>query len=126
MRLRIASAVATPVMRRSQRPHPRLPPVAAAQKRRWAAFELAGQLLTVQTRMRKRVWQAANAQLIEATLDTDTTVHTVYGRQMGRHKGYNPKNKGKYSYQPILTFLAETKNTWPENCTMETAPAEPR
>ena len=28
---------------------------------------------------------------------------------MGARKSYNPKNKGKKSYQPILTFLAETK-----------------
>src|SRR5208337_4184540 len=36
-------------------------------------------------------------------------VHTVYGRQMGARKSYNPKNQGKKSYQPILTFLAETR-----------------
>jgi hypothetical protein len=42
-------------------------------------------------------------------LDTDTTVHTLYGRRMGGRKSYNPKNKGKKSYQPILTFLAETR-----------------
>src|ERR1700694_5675365 len=29
--------------------------------------------------------------------------------EMGGRKGYNPKNKGKKSYQPILTFLAETR-----------------
>ena len=28
---------------------------------------------------------------------------------MGARKGYNPKNKGKKSFQPILTFLAETR-----------------
>jgi hypothetical protein len=27
---------------------------------------------------------------------------------MGAPKGYNPKNKGKKSFQPILTFMAET------------------
>jgi hypothetical protein len=43
------------------------------------------------------------------TLDTDTTVHTLFGNQMGGRKSYNPKNKGKKSYQPILTFLAETR-----------------
>ena len=69
----------------------------------------AQQLLTVQTEMRRRVWAAANVKLKSATLDTDTTVHTVYGKQMGARKGYNPKNKGKKSYQPILTFLAETR-----------------
>jgi hypothetical protein len=36
-------------------------------------------------------------------------VHTLYGNQMGGRTGYNPKNKGKKSYQPILTFLAETR-----------------
>ena len=28
---------------------------------------------------------------------------------MGARKSYNPKNKGKKSYQPILTFVAETR-----------------
>ncbi len=67
------------------------------------------QLLQVQQRMRERVWEAANLRLTSITLDTDTTVHTLYGRQMGGRKSYNPKNKGKKSYQPILTFLAETR-----------------
>lgn len=70
---------------------------------------VARQLIEVQRRMRQRVWEAANAQLTEATLDTDTTVHTLFGNQMGGRKSYNPKNKGKQSYQPILTFVAETK-----------------
>jgi hypothetical protein len=70
---------------------------------------VARQLLEVQRRMRQRVWETANVQLTEVTLDTDTTVHTLFGNQMGARKSYNPKNKGKKSYQPILTFLAETK-----------------
>lgn len=69
----------------------------------------AHQILTVQTAMRRRVWEAANVKLKTVTLDTDTTVHTLYGDQMGARKSYNPKNKGKKSYQPILTFLAETR-----------------
>jgi hypothetical protein len=70
---------------------------------------VARQLLQVQGRMRERVWEAAHVRLTEATVDTDTTVHTLFGNQMGARKSYNPKNKGKKSYQPILTFLAETK-----------------
>ena len=70
---------------------------------------VARQLLQVQRVMRERVWEAANVRLHSVTLDTDTTVHTLYGRQMGARKSYNPKNKGKKSYQPILTFLAETR-----------------
>src|ERR1700687_5331241 len=70
---------------------------------------VARQLLEVQRRMRERVWEAAHIQLAAVTLDTDTTVHTLFGHQMGGRKSYNPKNKGKKSYQPILTFLAETR-----------------
>lgn len=69
----------------------------------------ARQLLEVQRRMRERVWAGAHVRLTEATLDTDTTVHTLFGNQMGGRKGYNPKSKGKKSYQPILTFVAETR-----------------
>ena len=56
---------------------------------------VAKQLLSVQRQMRERVWQAAHVGLTAVTLDTDTTVHTLFGSQMGGRKGYNPKNKGK-------------------------------
>jgi hypothetical protein len=32
--------------------------------------------------MRQRVWEAANVKLEVVTIDTDTTVHTLYGQQM--------------------------------------------
>ena len=51
---------------------------------------VARQLWEVGRRMRQRVWEAAHVELKEVTLDTDTTVQTVYGRQMGARKGYNP------------------------------------
>ena len=72
-------------------------------------LSVAQQLLAVQRQMRQRVWEAAHVRLKAVTLDTDTTVHTVFGKQMGARRGYNPKNKGKKSYQPMLTFLAETR-----------------
>ncbi len=76
---------------------------------------VARQLLTIMRTMRERVWAAANVQLEAVTIDTDTTVHTLYGHQMGGRKGYNPKNKGKKSYQPMLTFIAETREyVWGE------------
>ena len=71
-------------------------------------LNLAGQLSQLQRILRERVWAAAHVGLKSITLDTDTTVHTLYGRQMGARKSYNPKNKGKKSYQPMLTFIAET------------------
>jgi hypothetical protein len=60
---------------------------------------VARQLLTIMEIMRGRVWEAANVKLEVVTIDTDTTVHTLYGQQMGGRKSYNPKNKGKKSYQ---------------------------
>ena len=72
-------------------------------------LNVAKQILSIQRQLRERVWAAAQVKLETVTLDTDTTVHTLYGRQMGGRKSYNPKNKGKRSYQPILTFLAETR-----------------
>ena len=76
---------------------------------------VARQMLTIMRTLRERVWQAANVKLEVVTIDTDTTVHTLYGQQMGGRKGYNPKNKGKKSYQPMLTFIAETREyVWGE------------
>jgi hypothetical protein len=72
-------------------------------------LSVAGQILKIQRVMRERVWAAAHVQLNSVTLDTDTTVHTIFGRQMGGRRSYNPKNRGKKSFQPILTFLAETR-----------------
>jgi hypothetical protein len=71
---------------------------------------IARHILSIQRRMREAVWAAANIILKSVTVDTDTTVHTVYGKKkMGARKSYNPRNKGKKSYQPILSFIAETK-----------------
>ena len=49
------------------------------------------------------------------TPDCDSTEQTVFGHQQGASKGYNPKNKGKLSYHPLICFLSEMKivlNTW--------------
>src|SRR6266852_1142828 len=76
---------------------------------------VARQILIIMGTMRQRVWEAANVKLEVVTIDTDTTVHTLYGQQMGGRKSYNPKNKGKKSYQPMLTFIAETREyVWGE------------
>src|SRR5438046_8839406 len=68
---------------------------------------VAQQLVEVQRQMRQSAWDAAHVKLTSVTFDTDPTVHAVYGKQMGARKSYNPKNKGKKSFQPILTFCAE-------------------
>src|SRR5450432_2263075 len=74
---------------------------------------VARQILTIMRTMRERVWAAANVKLSVITIDT--TVHTIYGQQMGGRKSYNPNNKGKKSFQPMLTFIAETREyVWGE------------
>ena len=72
-------------------------------------LEMARRLLEVQRQLRQRVWEAAHVRLKSVTLDTDTTVPTLFGQQMGARKGYNPQHRGKKSYPPMLTFLAETR-----------------
>ena len=53
--------------------------------------------------------------LSRITVDCDSTEYTVYGHQEGAAKGYNPGNKGKLSYHPLLCFYSEMKiilNVW--------------
>ncbi len=66
------------------------------------------QLKRVNQEMLGRVWDAANIGFSRITIDTDTTVNTIYGKQAGGRRGYNPKHRGKKSYQPILSFISET------------------
>ncbi len=54
-------------------------------------LNVAQQMLSVQRRMRERVWAAAHVKLETVTLDTDTTVHTLYGRQMGAARATTPR-----------------------------------
>ena len=53
--------------------------------------------------------------LSRITLDCDSTEKTVYGHQEGAAKGYNPQNKGKKCYHPLICFCSEMKiavNSW--------------
>lgn len=42
-------------------------------------------------------------------IDVDSSVKTVFGKQEGVAKGYNPHKKGAFSYHPQLAFCTETK-----------------
>ena len=44
------------------------------------------------------------------TLDMDSHVITVFGKQHRANKGYNPKKRGRKSYHPLLCFIGETRD----------------
>jgi hypothetical protein len=46
----------------------------------------------------------------ELTLDLDSPVTSVFGRQQRAAVGYNPKKKGRKSYHPLLCFIGETRD----------------
>ena len=71
---------------------------------------------TLNHALRTRIWRYAlrhGRDLVGArrslSIDVDSTVKTVYGRQEGAAKGYNPHKKGALSYHPLLAFCTDTK-----------------
>jgi len=42
----------------------------------------------------------------------DSVVLTVYGKQQGARKGYNPRKKGRRSYHPLLCFESHGQEFW--------------
>ena len=65
------------------------------------------ELSDVEAKVRKKVW--GKKWFGRITLDLDSTVRGVYGKQQGAQKGYNPKKPGQRSYHPLLCFIAETR-----------------
>lgn len=56
-----------------------------------------------------------NSHLRGLTLDVDSTVQGVCGKQEGASKGYNPSKKGARSYHNLIAFVSNLKlvvNTW--------------
>jgi hypothetical protein len=54
-------------------------------------------------------WPDRRSRLI---LDLDSTVVTVFGRQEGAAVGYNPRYRGKRSYDPLLCLEANSAYLW--------------
>jgi hypothetical protein len=50
--------------------------------------------------------------LSSVIFDLDTKVLTVYGQQQGAKVGFNPKKRGRPSYQPLLCFEGKTGDIW--------------
>jgi len=44
------------------------------------------------------------------TMDLDSHVSTVYGKQQRAKVGYNPKKPGRKSFHPLLCFIGETRD----------------
>ncbi len=66
--------------------------------------------------LRRKVWKktartgASKIDLLQTLwIDVDSSVKTVYGRQQGVAKGYNPHKKGARSYHPQLAFCTHSK-----------------
>jgi len=69
----------------------------------------ANSFLKIMNVLRERVWQQCRLQYKKIHVSADTTVETIYGNQQGGRKGYNPKNRGKKAYRPVLCFIDETR-----------------
>lgn len=57
--------------------------------------------------VRNKVW--SKKWFGRVTLDMDSSVRGVYGKQEGAAKGFNSKKKGHRSYHPLLCFVAENR-----------------
>ena len=71
-------------------------------------LNVARQMLTIMRVMRERVWEAANVNLAVVTIDTDTTVHTLYEQtvragEMSQHVPAGPT----YLNVPLEHMLSE-------------------
>lgn len=69
----------------------------------------ANSLLNIMSVLRERVWLSYGLEYKKIHLSIDTTVETLFGNQQGGRKGYNPKNRGKKSYRPVVCFIDETR-----------------
>jgi hypothetical protein len=83
---------------------------------RQAQLKHVAQLEQVNHNLRQGVWRKAlksgiwlPGTVYRGWIDVDSTVKTVYGRQEGAEKGYNPTKKGAYSYHPLVAFCSHTK-----------------
>jgi len=69
------------------------------------------EMVRLHDRLRKELfgWPRPRTQL---EFHMDSVVLTLYGKQQGARKGYNPRKKGRPSYHPILCFEAHGQEFW--------------
>lgn len=60
------------------------------------------------TKVNKEMLPHVTKEIDHAILDIDTTVETVFGHQEGSEVAYNPRYRGRASYQPMIAFEGQT------------------
>jgi hypothetical protein len=69
------------------------------------------QLVTIHDQLRRQLFTAPRPRTT-LTLDLDSVVLVVYGKQQGTQFGYNPRHPGHRSYRPLLAFDAQGHEFW--------------
>jgi len=69
------------------------------------------QMVRLHDRLRSELF-AAPTPRSQLEFHLDSVVLTLYGKQQGARKGYNPRKKGRPSYHPILCFEAHGQEFW--------------
>jgi hypothetical protein len=69
----------------------------------------ANSILRVSRVLRERAWHLCRLRYRMIHLSIDTTAETIYGDQQGGRVGYNPRDRGKKAYRPVLCFIDETR-----------------
>lgn len=69
------------------------------------------QMVRLHDRLRSELFAVPRARS-QLEFHLDSVVLTLYGKQQGAHKGYNPRKKGRPSYHPILCFEGHGQEFW--------------
>jgi hypothetical protein len=69
----------------------------------------AHSILRVSRVLRERAWHLCRLRYRLIHVSIDTTAETIYGDQQGGRVGYNPRDRGKKAYRPVLCFIDETR-----------------
>ena len=69
------------------------------------------QVAGLHDQLRKELFAAATPRST-LSFHLDSIVLTLYGKQQGARRGYNPKAKGRRSYHPLLCFEAHGQEFW--------------
>lgn len=69
------------------------------------------QLVALHDRLRAQLFPLPRRRTT-LTLDLDSVVLTVYGKQPWARVGYNPKKHGRRSYHPLICFEAHLQEFW--------------